>query len=58
MRMLILLATLMIAACASPEAERPVILMQTSMGDIEIEIAADAAPLTGKIAKRHAVRFQ
>ena len=47
MRLLILFASLMIAACASPEAERPVILMQTSMGDIEIEIAADAAPLTG-----------
>ena len=47
MRILMLFVSLMIAACGSPEAKRPEILMQTSMGDIRIEIAADVAPLTG-----------
>ncbi|MDJ0916657.1 MAG: peptidylprolyl isomerase [Woeseiaceae bacterium] len=47
MRILIVLLSLTVAACGSPEAERPEILMQTSMGDIRVEIAADVAPLTG-----------
>lgn len=46
MRLITCALSLMLAACA-PEAERPVIVMQTDMGDIRIEIAADAAPVTG-----------
>lgn len=47
MRLLICMLASTLAACAAPDAERPVIVMQTDMGDIHIEIAADAAPVTG-----------
>ena len=47
MRLLISALALTVAACAAPDAERPVIVMQTDTGDIRIEIAADAAPVTG-----------
>ena len=47
MRKLICMLSLIVAACTAPSAERPVIVMQTSQGDIHIEIAVDAAPITG-----------
>lgn len=48
MRILCVLMFLSLAACTqSVEEQRPVVVMQTAMGDIEIEIAADVAPLTG-----------
>ena len=47
MRLLILLISITLAACGAPDDKRPVVLMKTSMGNIEVEIAADAAPLTG-----------
>ena len=47
MRKLIYMLSFIVAACSAPSAERPVIVMQTSLGDIHIEIAVDSAPVTG-----------
>ena len=48
MRLLICALSLLMAACdVVPEMERPVVVLQTELGDIYVQIASDAAPVTG-----------
>lgn len=47
MRLLIGLLSLLLAACNTPEIERPVVVLKTDMGDIHVQIAVQSAPVTG-----------
>ncbi|KAF0243169.1 MAG: cyclophilin type peptidyl-prolyl cis-trans isomerase [Chitinophagaceae bacterium] len=45
---ILLYCCLLIAACKSPDSKRPIIVIETEFGEIEITLYADKAPITAK----------